>query len=199
MVINMLKISDKAQQHFAKLLNKQKQGTQIRLFLKKKQDFRSEFGICYYFPKQNDTSEDIIIKFDLFSVYFKKIIIPLVKGTMIDLVSNNLGINLSIYSPNLYYQNSNITNHESSLEDKIKNILHFQINPQLALHGGKVTLIKITKDLAVILQFHGGCNGCQMAYYTVKAGIEKTLKQMFPQLKEVIDITKHKRGSHSYY
>ncbi|MFG7549526.1 IgaA/UmoB family intracellular growth attenuator, partial [Klebsiella pneumoniae] len=37
-----------------------------------------------------------------------------------------------------------------------------QINPQLAGHGGRVSLMEITDDGLAILQFGGGCNGCSM-------------------------------------
>ena len=36
------------------------------------------------------------------------------------------------------------------------------ITPQLAGHGGRVSLMEITDDGLAILQFGGGCNGCSM-------------------------------------
>lgn len=197
----MLYISDTAQQYFIKLLNQQKKGTQIRIFLSNLNTLHSKCNICYYFPIQNNTN-DIIIKFNLFSVYINQAIAPFIKKTTIDLISNELGTHLSISSPNLHTLNDKIKktdNQSSSLEDRITHILNFQINPQLAIHGGSVSLIRITKDFSIILKFHGGCNGCAMSYYTIKEGIEKTLKKNFPELKEVIDVTQHQRGLHSYY
>ncbi|WP_435366374.1 NifU family protein, partial [Acinetobacter baumannii] len=41
-----------------------------------------------------------------------------------------------------------------------------QINPQLAGHGGRVSLMEITDDGLAILQFGGGCNGCSMVDVT---------------------------------
>lgn len=197
----MLYISDTAQQYFIALLNKQKKGTQIRIFLKKSNTFQPEFGICYYFPEKNK-KDDVIIKFDFFSVYIHQTITPFIKNTKIDLISNELGTHLSIHAPNINTVNKNKTNnmtHQASLEEKIKHILNMKINPQLAVHGGNVSLVQVTKDSIAVLKFHGGCNGCAMAYYTVKEGIEKTLKNLFPELKGVEDITQHKHGSHSYY
>lgn len=195
----MIYISDSAQKHFIKLLNQQKKGTQIRIFIKNSNSFHKECGICYYFPKSKNI-DDTIIKFNSFSIYLNNTIIPFIKETQIDLISNEFSTHLSIKSP---YLNTTITNknkeNKSSLEEKIKHILDFQINPQLSLHGGKVSLICITKESVAVLKFYGGCNGCTMASYTIKEGIEKTLKKIFPDLTGVVDITQHKHGDHSYY
>ena len=77
--------------------------------------------------------------------------------------------------------------------------LQSQINPQLAGHGGRVSLMEITDEGFAILQFGGGCNGCSMVDVTLKEGIEKQLLNEFPELKGVRDLTEHQRGEHSYY
>lgn len=197
----MLYISDKAQKYFTSLLKQRKKGTQIRIFLKKLNAIHLECSMCYYFPENNNTN-DIKIKFNYFSVYIDKTIISLIKDTKIDVISNKLGTHLSIHAPHLNTVINNPTKHikhKSSLTDQIKHVLDFQINPQLSMHGGKVSLIRITEDSLVILKFYGGCNGCAMAAYTIKEGIENTLKKLFPELKGVVDITQHERGNHSYY
>lgn len=200
----MIHISNKAQKYFVQLLDKQKKGTQIRIFVKNLGTVNAKCGICYYFPNQTHNANDIVIKFNLFTVYLNQIIIPFVKDTKIDIISNKLGTQLILKSPNLYnsidklIKNKNIEN-TLSLEKRIKKILDLQINPQLAMHGGSVSLIKITQDSMAILKFHGGCNGCAMSYYTVKAGIETTLKKLLPELSGVIDGTQHQHGTHSFY
>ncbi|SUC29323.1 Fe/S biogenesis protein nfuA [Providencia rettgeri] len=78
--------------------------------------------------------------------------------------------------------------------------LQSQINPQLASHGGRVSLMEITDEGFAILQFGGGCNGCSMVDVTLKEGIEKELLKMFEgELKGVKDLTEHQRGEHSFY
>ncbi len=81
----------------------------------------------------------------------------------------------------------------------VEYMLQSQINPQLAGHGGRVSLMEITEDGYAILQFGGGCNGCSMVDVTLKEGIEKQLLNEFPELKGVRDLTEHQRGEHSYY
>lgn len=201
----MIYISDKAQKYFEQLLTKQKKGTQIRIFIKNLGSINAKCGICYHFPDETHDSDDIVITFKLFSIYLNQSIIPFIKNTKIDLISNKLGTQLALNTPNLHRsinnnkeKNPNVKN-VSSLEERVKNILNLQINPQLAIHGGSVSLIKITQNLIAILKFHGGCNGCAMSYYTIKEGIETTLKQFIPELSGVIDGTQHQHGSHSFY
>lgn len=84
--------------------------------------------------------------------------------------------------------------------ERLDYVIQTQINPQLASHGGKITLIEVTDNKIAILQFGGGCNGCSMVDVTLKEGIEKQLLAMFPEeLVGVKDVTEHQRGEHSYY
>lgn len=89
---------------------------------------------------------------------------------------------------------------DAPLIERVEYVLQSQINPQLAGHGGRVSLMEITEDGYAILQFGGGCNGCSMIDVTLKDGIEKELLNLFPnELKGVKDLTEHQRGEHSYY
>lgn len=199
----MIYITDDAQKYLKKLLINQKKDTQIRLFIQHPGTSYSKIGISYYFPDHND-SNDIIIKFNYFSVYIDRSIQSFIKDTKIDIISNTLGTQLSLKSPNLYKENNSYNIKEAiknivSLEDRVKYIFEYQINPQLSIHGGGVSLIHITKDLLAVIKFYGGCNGCAMSFYTIKEGIETILKRFIPELKGIIDITAHQKGAHSYY
>lgn len=89
---------------------------------------------------------------------------------------------------------------DAPLLERVEYVIQTQINPQLAGHGGRITLIEITEDGYAILQFGGGCNGCSMVDVTLKDGIEKQLLSLFPgELQGAKDVTEHQRGEHSYY
>ena len=45
----------------------------------------------------------------------------------------------------------------------------------------------------------GGCQGCGMANATLKRGIETYIKNSFPEIKEVIDVTDHDSGANPYF
>ena len=78
-------------------------------------------------------------------------------------------------------------------------MLETEVNPQLANHGGQVSLVEVTAEGIAVLQFGGGCNGCSMIDVTLKEGIEKEMIAKFDEITGVADITDHKAGDHSYY
>ena len=77
-------------------------------------------------------------------------------------------------------------------------MLETKLNPGIASHGGRVSLVTIDDGIAV-LQFGGGCQGCGMINVTLKDGVEKTLLEDVPELKGVRDVTDHTAGSNPYY
>ena len=88
---------------------------------------------------------------------------------------------------------------DSPLEEKINYILQSEVNPSLASHGGMVSLVELVDEDVAVLQFGGGCQGCGMVDMTLKDGVEKTLLEQLPQLREVRDITDHSQGENPYY
>ena len=71
-------------------------------------------------------------------------------------------------------------------------------NPAVAGHGGCVELIDVQEN-KVYLQLGGGCQGCGAADITLKAGIERLIKEELPEVEEVLDTTDHSSGSNPYY
>ena len=71
------------------------------------------------------------------------------------------------------------------LKDKVKEALD-KIRPALQADGGDVELIDVTEDGTVKVRLKGACAGCPMSQMTLKQGIESTLKQEIPEIKQVI-------------
>ncbi len=80
----------------------------------------------------------------------------------------------------------------------IQRILDEQINPQIAAHGGVITLLDY-RDGKAYVEMGGGCAGCAQADVTLKQGVEVALKEAIPELAEVIDTTDHDSGANPYY
>ncbi|WP_038912107.1 Fe-S biogenesis protein NfuA [Dickeya dadantii] len=191
----MIRITDAAQEHFAKLLTKQEEGTQIRVFVINPGTPNAECGVSYCPPdavEPNDTE----LKFEKLSAYVDELSTPYLEDAEIDFVTDQLGSQLTLKAPNAKMRK---VGDDAPLMERVEYVLQSQINPQLAGHGGRVTLMEITEEGYAILQFGGGCNGCSMVDYTLKEGIEKELLQKFPELNGVRDLTEHQRGEHSYY
>lgn len=192
----MINITEAAQAHFAKLLANQEPGTQIRVFVINPGTPSAECGVSYCPPDAIEAT-DIELKFDKLSAYIDEISAPFLQEAEIDFVTDQLGSQLTLKAPNAKMRK---VAYDSPLIERVEYVIQSQINPQLAGHGGRVSLMEITDDGYAILQFGGGCNGCSMVDITLKEGIEKQLLNMFPdEFKGVKDLTEHQRGDHSYY
>jgi len=191
----MIRITDTAQEHFAKLLANQEAGTQIRVFVINPGTPTAECGVSYCPPDAVEAT-DTELKFDKINAYVDELSAPYLVDTEIDFVTDKLGSQLTLKAPNAKMRK---VSEDAPLIERVEYVLQSQINPQLAGHGGQVSLMEITDDHLAILQFGGGCNGCSMVDYTLKEGIEKELLEKFPELKGVRDLTEHQRGEHSFY
>lgn len=79
----------------------------------------------------------------------------------------------------------------------LQKTIETKINPMLANHGGYATL-KDFKNETAYIEMGGGCQGCGASYVTLKDGIEKALKEVMPNLREVVDVTNHAGGINPY-
>ncbi len=71
--------------------------------------------------------------------------------------------------------------------EEVKSVLD-QIRPALQADGGDVELVEVTTDGIVKVKLVGACGHCPMSTMTLKNGIEKTLKQKVPGVKEVVGV-----------
>lgn len=62
-----------------------------------------------------------------------------------------------------------------------------EIRPFLVADGGDVSLDSIEGDV-VKVKFHGACLGCKVSDFTLKGGIETTIKKYVPQIAKVIAV-----------
>ena len=194
--MEQIAISEAAQAHFRKLLSTQEEGTNIRIFVVNPGTPNAECGVSYCPPNAVEES-DIEMKYDNFSAFVDEVSLPFLEEAEIDYVTEELGAQLTLKAPNAKMRK---VADDAPLIERVEYVIQTQINPQLASHGGRITLIEITEDGYAILQFGGGCNGCSMVDVTLKDGVEKQLVSLFPnELKGAKDVTEHQRGEHSYY
>lgn len=87
---------------------------------------------------------------------------------------------------------------QEDMADMIEQLLEGHINPALASHGGFVKLVKV-EDRDVYIEMGGGCQGCAASKMTMKNGVETAIRDVCPQVREIIDVTDHAAGSNPYY
>ena len=62
-----------------------------------------------------------------------------------------------------------------------------KVRPMLERDGGSVELVAVEGSV-VKVRLTGACHGCPMSQMTLKAGIERMIKQDVPQVTEVVAV-----------
>lgn len=75
----------------------------------------------------------------------------------------------------------------TEVERQIKQILDDEIRPAVARDGGDISFDKYENGV-VYLFMHGSCAGCPSSTMTLKMGIETRLKELIPEIQEVVAI-----------
>ncbi|MEJ6670903.1 MAG: Fe/S biogenesis protein NfuA [Candidatus Azotimanducaceae bacterium] len=192
----MVEITQSAQTYLAGLLAKQEaKDVGVRVFITEPGTPMAETCIAYCRPEETQ-EDDIKVAYEQFDGYIDARSEPFLEGALVDYAEDRMGGQLTIKAPNAKVPK---VSDDSPLEDQINYVLHSQINPSLASHGGMVSLIEIVEDNVAILQFGGGCQGCGMVDVTLKDGVEKTLLETLPQLTAVRDVTDHSVTENAYF
>lgn len=192
----MIDITPSAELHFRKLLEPQKEGTSIRIFVINPGTPKAECGVSYCPPEAVESS-DTRLNYEGFDALVDEISLPFLEEAFIDLVEEDTGTQLTLKAPNAKMRK---VKDDAPLLERVEYVIQVQINPQLASHGGFIKLIELTEDNVAVIEFGGGCNGCSQVDLTLKDGIEKELLEEFSgELNAVRDITEHQSGDHSFY
>lgn len=189
-----LEVTQEAVEYLSGLIEKQPEGTNVRLYITKPGTPTAE--TCLAFAKPGtQLHDDLQREYEGFSMFIEKTSDPFLEDAKIDFASDRLGGQLTIKAPNAKLPQ---VDENSSIEERVNYYLTTEINPGLASHGGHVNLVGMDEEVAV-LQFGGGCQGCSAVDLTLKDGVENTLMQYIPQLKGVRDVTDHSDTSEAYY
>jgi Fe/S biogenesis protein NfuA len=192
----MLKLSDSAQAHFSRLIAQQGiDGLGVRMQAENpgtsKADCRLEF-----WEAADLSGDEWALECDGFTLYVDAASIAFLDGGEIDYLADATGGQLTVRAPKL---KGSAPQAGASLAERVRYLLDSEINPQIAAHGGRVSLEEVSAEGVVVLRFGGGCHGCGMVDVTLKQGIERTLREQLPEIKEVRDATDHAEGHSPYY
>ena len=86
----------------------------------------------------------------------------------------------------------------TTLFERVQAILDAEINPAVAMHGGRVALVDTRAD-RITIRLEDGCQGCNLAIVTVRQGIEPLLRARLGRPVAVIDATDHAAGTSPFF
>ena len=191
----MISISDTAQSHFRRIIQSQGiDGVGIRLAAVHPGTAKADCRLEFCEPSDLDGRE-WMLECEGFNLYVDGASTAWLDAAEIDYVNNATGGQLTIRAPNIKGREPGA---DASIVERVRYVLDHEIAPQLAAHGGRVTLEEIDAAGVVVLRFGGGCHGCGMVETTVREGIEKTLKARVPGVTAVRDATDHSCGDQPY-
>lgn len=191
----MIHISDTAQTHFRKLIEREAlPGLGVRLSAVDPGTARADARLEFSEPRDL-AGDEWAVDCDGFTVYVDADSVAWLDGAEIDYVTQGAGWQLTIKAPKIKGQ---APAESASLVERVRWVVENEVNPQLASHGGKVAVQEVSADGVVLLRFGGGCQGCGMADVTLKQGIEKTLMGRVPGITAVRDATDHDSGHAPY-
>lgn len=193
----LLTLTPAAQAHFSALLAKESSAgdLNLRITVSDPGTSKADVGISFC-PLGDEESTDIQQQYPDFALYIDQTATKALLDAVIDYKTNELGGQLSVKAP---YIKGAAPGKDAPLQQRVQYILDSEINPNLASHGGFVTLVDIVDNGVVVLRFGGGCHGCGMADVTLKSGIEKTLLEQCADISAVKDVTDHATGETPYY
>ncbi|MCL5674584.1 MAG: NifU family protein [Candidatus Omnitrophica bacterium] len=73
------------------------------------------------------------------------------------------------------------------MKEKVEKALDI-IRPSLQADGGDIELVDIEEGGIVKVRLTGHCAGCPMSQMTMLFGVQATLKEAVPEVKEVIAV-----------
>lgn len=198
----MIKFTDEAKEQVLAVI-RQQQGRKPVLRVQATTNGTAEFQYSMQLITVDEQSpDDLVLDSGEFPVILDPRSAENLKGATVDFEDKILRSGFKFHNPN---KPEVPTLGEGPREDltgpaaeRVQRLLDTEINPAIAAHGGQVHLLGVRND-KVYLSFGGGCHGCGMADVTLKEGIETRIKEVVPEIMEVVDTTDHSTGENPYY
>jgi len=142
--------------------------------------------------------DDVLLEREGLTICLDPLSAEYLDGASIDFVDQEGETGFKFDNPNKPAKNGSLDELTGSMEEKVFHIMETELNPALASHGGWINLVKV-EDNKVYVTLAGGCQGCGMAGATIKNGVEARLKELIPEIEEVVDVTNHSAGTNPRY
>lgn len=82
--------------------------------------------------------------------------------------------------------------------EAVMQLLDEKVNPAVAAHGGRITLIDVTDHVAYV-RMEGGCQGCSASAVTLQQGVQNAILTEVPSIQGVVDVTDHSMGENPFF
>ena len=77
---------------------------------------------------------------------------------------------------------------DKKIISKIENALT-EIRPFLESDGGDIHFVELTDNWIVKVKLVGACSSCSISMMTLKNGVEVSIKNAVPEVREVVEVS----------
>src|SRR5215213_4224127 len=146
----MIQISDNAQTHFRKLLEREAvPGMGVRLSAVDPGTARADARLEFAEPADL-AGDEWAIDCAGFTLYVAADSVGWLDGAEIDYVTQGTGQQLTIKAPKI---KGEAPGEAASLVERVRWVVENEVNPQLAQHGGRVAVQEVSAEGVVLLRF----------------------------------------------
>ena len=189
----MITITELAQKKIVELMEKSETPVQgLRIGARSVSPLKVDYKLAFMSEDQQNP-DDTVIDFDGFTVHMDPDSVDTTDQATVDFVDGVSGSGFKIDRPQNLPPGL-----DGPIVERIMRVIDEQINPGLASHGGRISLIDVKENTAYV-QLEGGCQGYGMAQVTLKEGVEVMIKEAVPEIEQVLDVTDHGDGTNPYY
>jgi len=191
----VITFTNEAREHVVAFLEQEDEEMAVRIRLLDSSPLSPRYDLALIEQSERE-DDDRILDLMGFQVVVDSQSAELLDGATVDWIENLQGAGFLIENPNIKPIGGELV--EGPLADRVRRAIDAQINPAIASHGGRVSLVDV-RDRVVYLEMHGGCQGCGMASVTLTQGIRQTLMETVPEVEDIVDVTNHAAGTDPYF
>ena len=185
----MITFSDKARARLVEMLKAEgREGWAIRIRVKGRDNDTYVYDFRSVEVADKGAGDEVVDTGD-FLVYVDPASAKRIQGASVDLSVAEMG-RFVVENPNPVWQDETAERVAAVIVDKV--------NPVVAIHSGRVSLVDFNEDIAYIVM-QGGCQGCGLATVTLRQGIERLILDEVPAVKSVVDVTAHDEGETPFF
>jgi Fe/S biogenesis protein NfuA len=187
--MDMITFSETAQARLVDMLKAEgHEGWAIRVRVKGRDNNRFVYDFRSV-EVADKSAGDEVVETDDFRVYVDPASAKHLQGSSVDLSVEQMG-RFVVDNPNPVW--------DDDTADAVADLIVERVNPAVAVHGGRVSLVDFDEDIAYIVM-QGGCQGCGLATVTLRQGIEKLILDEVPTVRSIVDVTAHDEGEQPFF
>lgn len=201
----MITLSDQARQFVAEARSGEPDSERLALFVEVNGTNNGQYAYDMWFEVASDAAPgDEVVHDGELTVVVARSSVEQLRGATLDVRDDPLdGPGLVMLNPNtppLAPGGRPVPEADlsSPIAQRVAAVIEEEINPQIAMHGGRADLVAVDEGTAYV-RLSGGCQGCGLAAVTLGQGISVAIKEAVPEITDVVDVTSHEEGSNPYF